>query len=153
MKVVFLDIDGVLNSHAYVIRLQAQGQKVGGLLGIDPVAVAHLNRLVDAGATFVLSSTWRFSHTPERMTKVLQATGFRGRVISATPRLNESMARGKEIQMWLDDWKGDPVESFVILDDDSDMHHLMPRLVKTSFTAGLLDHHVDEALRLLDEPV
>jgi hypothetical protein len=60
-------------------------------------------------------------------------------------------ARGQEIQAWLDGAPryGIEVESFVILDDDSDMVHLADRLVKTSFETGLLDEHVDRAIAML----
>ena len=51
-----------------------------------------------------------------------------------------------EIQSWIDDHE---VESFVILDDSSDMAHLMPKLVHTSMETGLTEDHVEQALSLL----
>lgn len=41
------------------------------------------------------------------------------------------------------------MESFAILDDESDMGHLGDRHVKTDLATGLLDHHVDQAITLL----
>ena len=41
---------------------------------------------------------------------------------------------------------------FVILDDDSDMAHLMPRLVRTSFDAGLTWEHANAAIAMLSTP-
>jgi hypothetical protein len=43
-----------------------------------------------------------------------------------------------------------PVESFVILDDDADMEHLLPRLVQTSMDDGLQDRHVEKAVEILN---
>lgn len=58
--------------------------------------------------------------------------------------------RGKEIKSWLDNWNGDPVESFVIIDDDNDMNPFMDRLVQTSFNKGLQQKNVDKAIKLLN---
>lgn len=59
--------------------------------------------------------------------------------------------RGHEIQDWLRHRaeRRDDVEAFVIIDDDSDMDHLLPKLVKTTCATGLLDEHVEAAARLL----
>ena len=55
MRVIFLDIDGVLNSH----RTAAAYRQVL-MRRLDPVAVAMLYRMVKFGeAKIVISSTWR----------------------------------------------------------------------------------------------
>jgi len=45
---------------------------------------------------------------------------------------------------------GEPVESFVIIDDDSDMKPFMDKLVQTSFNKGLQQKYVDKAIQLLN---
>ncbi len=161
MKLVFLDFDGVLNSRAYMIQRSEQGCKAG-VLGIDPAAVTHLNRLVRAAsAEVVVSSTWRHNRDREQLQGVLNEAGFVGSVRGRTPRwlhktpggIYAAGTRGDEIQAWLDaapDY-GVDVESFVIIDDDSDMAHLASRLVKTAFETGLTDADVDRALGVLTE--
>jgi len=43
------------------------------------------------------------------------------------------------------------VESFVILDDGSDMEMHKSRLVQTNCEEGLLDEHVDLAIRIVED--
>lgn len=43
-----------------------------------------------------------------------------------------------------------PVESFVILDDDADMCHLMPRLVRSETAVGLTAAEADRAITMLN---
>lgn len=144
MKVVFLDIDGVLNCHRYLSSLgpdvewfETEGKS------FDPKAIERVNRLVDAGAVFVLSSSWR--GTPG-LVEALHEAGFKGEFLGETPRIGRP--RGLEINAWLREHP--EVKKFTILDDDSDMAHLKPYLVKTNFfRGGLLDHHVEEALEML----
>jgi hypothetical protein len=55
MKVIFLDIDGVLNTCKTAERWR-------GLVGIDAVIAGRFARLQEeVGASVVLSSTWRLS--------------------------------------------------------------------------------------------
>jgi hypothetical protein len=56
--------------------------------------------------------------------------------------------RGNEIQAWLD--AVPVVKTFAILDDDSDMGHLLPFLVRTSGQTGLQPEHVEQAIKLLN---
>lgn len=163
MRLVFLDIDGVLNSRAYVASLSEEER--GGIVGIDRAAIVRLNRLLkETDASVVVSSTWRHSRGRAQLQSVLDEHGFIGRVLGRTPRwihktppgaVGAVALRGHEIQAWLDvapDYDID-VESLVILDDDSDMAHLADRLIKTSFDEGLQDSHVDRAVAMLRTPM
>jgi len=58
--------------------------------------------------------------------------------------------RGHEIQQWLDDWSGDKITNFVILDDDDDMEHLSDFLVLTSESKGIQDSDVKSAIEILN---
>lgn len=138
MKVIFLDIDGVLNSVEWLnrypeVRLRDQ---------VDPEAVAVLNNIIDkTGAKVVISSSWRIFHSLNFIKQVLENSGFRGEIVGKTP--GGGGVRGPQIQEWLDN---NPVESFVILDDSADMEHLLPKLVRTDCQYGLQEKHVEEAL-------
>ncbi len=161
-RIVFLDIDGVLNSHAYLARLRREGRPIPSILDIDPEAVRVLNRLVtEGGCDVVVSSTQRHGKHRKELQARLDEKGFVGRVVGRTPEwlrkteggIYAAAERGQEIQAWLDkapDY-GLDVGAFVILDDDADMAHLKSRLVKTSMDKGLEWHHVEEALGLLHE--
>lgn len=155
MKVLFLDIDGVLNSHAFWKRRKEQNLSMDHK--IDPLAVELLNKITDeSGAKIVVSSTWRLPYVWNKqfdmlVTKMRQI-GLTAEVIGMTPDHNKSYGRGGEIQAWMLQARQDgmEIESFVILDDDSDMDHLMPFLVKTTMTDGLQDTHVQAAIEILN---
>jgi hypothetical protein len=160
MRLVFLDFDGVLNSHEYARRLGDECD----VLGIDLVAVSRLNRLVQEGcAEVVVSSSWRHGRTLDQLREILGAAGFTGTVVGKTPDcahkseggLWHGAMRGNEIRTWIDlaplyDVR---VGQFVIIDDDSDMAHLADRHIKTKFETGLTDEDVDRAIDMLNQPV
>ena len=145
MKVLFLDLDGVVNSHDWFRRRMVE-QPTGNYWErqIDPHAVSLLNEIIEAtGAKVVVSSTWRKNHTLQELRAGLSSRDFRGEIIAVTGE-DLSAIRGREIQKWLDDYKNwggyrplDVVERFAIVDDDSDMEHLRPHLIQTNFELGL----------------
>lgn len=158
-KVIFLDFDGVLNSHEFMARVPQRG-----ICGLDPLAVQRLNVLIrSTQAKVVVSSTWRLNRTREALQRILDQVGFQGSVLGMTPEsiripessLYQGQRRGFEIQWWLDnaDRFGVNVGSYVIIDDDSDMVHLLPRLVKTQFEIGLTEANVEQAIEMLETPI
>lgn len=148
MKIIFLDFDGVLNSHQW-IRANQHLPKIEPWLHttVDKEAVARVEEIARVtGAKVVVSSTWRLLNPLGKLKRILKDHGFTGEVIDKTPHLGT--ARGNEIAQWLNE--NGPVEAFVILDDDSDMVHLKHKLVQTTFDTGLQDCHVDLAIAMLD---
>ncbi len=168
MNVIFLDIDGVLNSEAMLRKLDTKHRELGHHercecyrleRQIDPEAVVRLNRLIEAtNAKIVVSSSWRLLMDPPELHRVLVGHGLVGEIIGETPDGPNDPAfasygpidrifRGNEIAHWL---KQHPeVERFVILDDCSDMDHLKHRLVQTDCEEGLLDEHVELAINMM----
>lgn len=149
MKVIFLDVDGVLNNNAYIqfmvdhLRVQRPGYHL-----LDPLCVMRLNKIVAAtGAELVLSSTWRILYTVDEFNMVAGRQGV-PKIIDSTER-HVRPPRGKEIQTWLD--AHDEVETFIILDDDDDMAHLRDRLVLVKNWIGLQDQDVEKAINMLNE--
>jgi hypothetical protein len=123
---------------------------------VDPKAVAVLNKIIAAtDAKVVVSSVWRLNYTEEQLQQILEVHGFIGEVIGLTPRCYP-LETGKggwsercdEIQFFMDSLP-EPVESFVILDDESNMGHLQRFLVKTDMFVGLRDEHADAAIKIL----
>jgi len=157
MKIIFLDFDGVLNSHWYMLENPKEWNKAMAEENqIDPENVAILNKIVkETGAKIVISSSWRLIRTKEQLTTYLQKRGFIGEVIDMTPDgifqngIWHGAERGMEIQAWLDSSK-EPVESFVILDDNSDMAHLKHKLILTGYLVGLEDIHAIKAIQMLN---
>lgn len=137
MKVIFLDIDGVLNTRKYITWLfEVKKQPISGKrIPLDPDAVLNLNMLTMFPNTFiVVSSTWRFGENILSMQKILSDNGVRGQVYGLTPQYDikhppkHHEERGTEIQMWIDKHNAfspelsvEPIESYVIIDDDTDM--------------------------------
>lgn len=150
MKLIFLDIDGVLNNRASM----RQHSKTHSIYNLDADCVACLNKLcMLSGAYCVVSSTWRHGWPVAAFLQFMRERGFLGWIIDRTPNM-PGQERGVEIAAYLSQCRerGHPVESFVILDDDSDMGPLLPYLVRTTTALGLEAQHVDAALAILDRP-
>ncbi len=151
-RIIFLDIDGVLNSVRYD---RERGAEDGNM---DESRVALLARLArESGAELVLSSTWRRHWGPtadecDGIGRELNATLARhGLVLSDKTPLLPRYDRPREIREWLER-HGDEVASFVILDDEyGGWGELEPHLVKTDarIGRGLEVSHVERALELL----
>jgi hypothetical protein len=137
MKLIFLDIDGVLNHQLFYEKYYKDGKNNTGvehpLDDLDPSRIEFLNQLIaDTDAKVVISSTWRRYHTVEQLQGYLEARGFKGEIIGLTPVLNigghspgkdsytPSIPRGVEIYCYLKD-NQEENRSYIILDDDSDM--------------------------------
>jgi hypothetical protein len=171
-KIVFLDIDGVLNSE----RLAAENDEKHRARGehrcecysliyqMDRACVERLNRIVrETGALVVISSSWRKLMDLDEIKRVLASFGFAGEVIGETPDLvndptwlaknrwgrehHERIDRGHEIWEWIT--QHPEVTHFVILDDCTDMAHVKPFHVHTDFEIGLDDPDVERALHLM----
>lgn len=146
MEIIFLDIDGVLNS--------AQGWASGvcSRWVFCPEAVGNLNGILEAvpEAVIILSSSWRHMKRDE-LNDIFTNNGIDfSRVVGATPRAASfNGVRGLEIQAWLDAHRAREDDRFVILDDDTDMAHLMDRLVLVDSKVGLTRENAERAVELL----
>jgi hypothetical protein len=141
--IIFLDFDGVLNSNAWV-----WSHSNDGFDHIDPSRVALVNQLIARSkARVVVSSAWRILHTVEELRGGLAEHGFAGDIIGATDRVGS--VRGDQIQRWLTANEHDG--PFVILDDSTDMAHLLPSLVRCNADTGITQTEVDRALEVLTD--
>ena len=140
MKILFLDIDGVLNSMEYSKQV-VRRSLIADESSIDPKAVALLQTLLEdiSDLRIIISSSWRNFHSLESLKTILSSYGLdSSKILGITPNLGT--IRGEEIKSWINtqSLKSDfPVHQFVILDDDSDMGALMPHLIRTSHQVGL----------------
>jgi HAD domain in Swiss Army Knife RNA repair proteins len=153
MKIIFLDFDGVLNSHEYI--LNRWDKTKGGCVDLDSQAVALVQRIcrLVPDARIVVSSSWRIHHRLTELKDLLAKGGLDPRlVIGKTPQFppvaGHSQRRGAEIALWLGTTLYE-IEKFVILDDDSDMEPFLHRHLKTEFALGLTEEHVKRAVEML----
>jgi len=145
MKVLFLDVDGVLN------KANTKEKTTTGYNFVEDVFVRRLKDIVDqTGCKIVLSSDWRYdAHTesnPELDELESRLAEYGLVLYDFTPIINNH--RGREIQSWLDTHVG--VSSFVILDDRGDMEPNAERLVRTLFSCGLTDENKREVVKMLN---
>ena len=159
MKVIFLDIDGVLN-------VIPQGHDAfGGIFHSD--FVDNLKRIIDeTDAKIIISSSWRHSGL-QKMLDMWEFRNLPGEVIGVTPDLyrfldfegERTMVRGDEIQAVLNIHP--EITHYVILDDDTDMlKHQLGNFVQTSNNInhpdcidigyGLTKECTNKAIRILN---
>jgi len=161
MKIIFLDIDGVIcNRENWKSRVDFEGET---FCELDKEAVALLNQLVEkTDAKIVVSSSWR-GGSEETFTSLmffLRSQGVVADILDMTPRLSGlDSQRGDEIKMWLEKHSS-MVDALVVLDDDNDMrgvetHHVwtLTRVdTEEMLKEGLTQVHVDKAIEILDKP-
>lgn len=129
MKVLFLDVDGVLNS-------SDSTNFKNNLWPVDDYMVFMVGKIqLDTDCSIVISSSWR--HHPEAMSLLREKFN---NVIDKTGHSDEvgydEKPRGHEIQAWLE--AHPEVEKYAILDDDSDMlDEQLPNFFQTTFEKGL----------------
>lgn len=137
-KIIFLDIDGVINPVHY---MQAMGKlwtsSFKEIKSFDDYGqlffyhnVNALKHIIDStGAKIVISSTWRMSGLPI-MQDMWRDRNLPGQVISVTPsetdvvragkaEFYDSVCRGTEIDHWIK--TNDFFGNYVIIDDTHDM--------------------------------
>lgn len=157
MKVLFLDVDGVLNSDSYDREWNHTPPS-----NVDETRLPLLLRILEeTGAVIVLSTSWRRLWDPD---PALRRPGWRA-VGDAFDRYGISFYdrtpdyggndRDREIRDWLAS-HADEVESFAILDDYGyGWGDLADRLVQTSprIGRGLSERHAERVIALLHTPI
>jgi hypothetical protein len=111
MKVIFLDVDGVLNNS------NTKEHSPEGFIGIDEEALNRLKNIVDkTEAIIILTSTWKLKPDSDDylyLRSRLYSVGLK--IKGRTYDKKGSYYRGKGINSYLSNNK---VEEFVILDDE-----------------------------------
>lgn len=161
LKILFLDIDGVLNGIETFER-QHRRWEAAAAQGHEPVVVMQdmidplmLGRILDVikrtGCKVVISSTWRgWLDTPPD-DKILENIGL-------APFIHEDWRtgfdpkrfRGNEIAEWLSNHP--EVSTFAIVDDDTDMlDSQRPFFVKTDCETGIQPEEVEKLVDILGQ--
>ena len=148
-KVIFLDVDGVLNSRAFLATYHRAG------IAIDPTRLVLLRQIVEAsGADIVLTSSWRLhwdsnealcNETGKQMNAIFAQAGLK--ILDKTPDLG--FVRYEEVVRWLEEHP--QVKNFVVLDDEPFEEGILKgHFVLTSrLRRGLDEEDVQKAIAIL----
>jgi hypothetical protein len=157
MRIIFLDIDGVLCPYGSEYVKTFKPSCVGVLKEI----------LLLTGARIVISSSWRLGEM-ERLMKLMNAEGLGSHILGTTtcdvlrgPKSFRgtteeqntlfacavSRSRPMEIQLWLDEHPDIDPKNCIAIDDEKDAWH---RIIAPQSSVGLEPRHVKSALYLFD---
>ena len=160
MKVIFLDVDGVLNSEDDLMVYREKNNINHCILyaEVEDRPLKLLKEIVDkTSAKIVISSSWRIGcerngresiFGNKLFTKLeLKLKEYGMDIYDITPSLTK-LQRGDEIKAWMSE---NPVENFIILDDDSDMCEYVDtdNFIHTTYKHGLTVELKDRAIEIL----
>ena len=165
-RVIFLDIDGVLNSERWYRQSNKDVAKDKYGNAFDPEAVANLGKIITAtGADIVISSSWKFLGLSV-MQDMWHDRELPGKVIDITPTvINDEMlqhadlediealpkVKGYEVKEWLR-LHGKNVSSYVIIDDTDDiLPEQQEHFVQTMPEVGLSECDAEVAIYILNK--
>ena len=163
MKVLFLDIDGVLNCMCPAPMQDNDWIDLDEWrYGFNPDLVARLRYVIgNTDCKIVFSSSWRHHKTyapyqPDRNWRDVLAEKLRrerDEIFAGETPTNPKGLRGIEISEWLKEHEGE-IESFCVVDDE--VVDILPyidnsRVVKTDMTNGLTKTEADSIIELLNE--
>jgi hypothetical protein len=169
MKIIFLDIDGVLNPIHYMTAIgkmwKASFEEIKSHDEFGQFFFYQncdaLKKIVDeTGAKIVISSTWRMSGL-EEMRRLWKNRNLSGEIIGITPTEQEvvkcgeaefydMVCRGMEISHWIkhNNFTG----NYVIIDDTPDMlKNQEPFFIKTNEYVGLTNKDAIKAISILNK--
>jgi hypothetical protein len=147
-KILFLDIDGVLNNEEWFRHCAKEG--VYDLL--NPELVKKLNKL---DCEVVISSSWGCDNG--QTWKKLRRKGFNLKVIGYTVHHeigSDWIVRGNSIKKWFYDNCHDIDYQYAIVDDDGDMLlEQKERFVQTDSMIGITDKDVEKLDEILNSNI
>ena len=149
MNIIFLDVDGVLNSRNKLIEIYNKTQKPhsGNNFPFDEKCLENLKKLVEeTNAKIVITSTWRkYESNMNILITKFKTYDLDKHVIGYTPILDTK--REEEIIEYLNNL--DNNINFVIIDDIRDMGKLNDKLVVTSPQTGFTEENMKIAIKIL----
>ncbi len=152
-KIIFLDLDGVMDNAKYDIYLNKHNLPEKDEFGVlfDPDCIAALAHIVEqTGADIVISSSWKDYMTMDEIHAMWHKRQLSGKVIDVTPSI--SRHRGDEIATWLN--LCPDTCSYVIIDDqpreqfNTDQYD---HLIITNGFYGLTQSNAEHAVEILNQ--
>ena len=165
-KILFLDIDGVLNTERHYEYCCKNGIASDERFGypFDPDAIANLKKIIDeTGAEIVISSSWKFLGL-STMIDLWKERNLPGKVIGITPQamsdevlLNADLTemglipfKGTEIDGWLSEHRRS-VAQYAILDDVNDMlPEQQNHFVQINPVVGITEQDSEKVIAILN---
>ena len=152
--VIFLDLDGVLNTELHQARLAVEGKPNKDAWGplFDPSAVENLRLIIDnTDAAIVISSSWRYAHRLGSLRMMWEVRELPGEIIGTIPCGASYISRGVDIECWLVKY-GRP--DYVIIDDLDDFSPAQhDRYIETNPIVGITDADAQKAIEILNSKV
>jgi hypothetical protein len=165
MKVIFLDIDGVLNTSETFIERKKYWEETGvWTLEIDEFRIEYLKQIIDeTDAKVVLSSTWKkdFENIDGKVVPIHEKGVALLNILNKyNIELYDILKKGYDlsredlITIWLNEHPN--IESFIILDDETT--HLKrfvgKQLIKTSILEdGVMLKNMDDCIGLCEDHI
>lgn len=156
MKIIFLDIDGVLNTDRQIRKNQLKQIKD---LDFDTEAMVQLKRILEeTKAKIVISSTWKTHRDSDgylwrEIIRNFNNYQIQKEVIyDVTPLLDENMkpeTREIEIAEWIEQHK--QVDKFIILDDQWSMGKLNKHFIRCQPFNGITEKIAEEVIKKLKD--
>ena len=178
MNILFLDIDGVLNTYeefdelpntysdfskekAQELQNRYPKQKIiSALESICSQKVKILNKVLEKYNPYiVVSSTWRKHFAIDVLDQILCLRGLSKTIASYTPIITENKAwlgsseghRGKEIQLWLENFRLQLKDcNICILEDSMSVAPYEKYCVRTNSMKGLMESHIPTICNLFE---
>ena len=160
-KIIFLDVDGVLNDHTYTEKCAKKLKKLNlspSLMNFErvpfnPRSLKNLQKIIlQTGAEIVLHSTWRL-HQGELYVLRARLAEYGIKLNEMTESLSSltiTSHKEEEISKYLEKHikeLGEEIQ-FVII-DDNDLE--MPHLVRTDYRRGLTKKKAEECIEILNK--
>lgn len=149
MNIVFLDVDGVLNSQIRLIELYNKTGKPHSDTNFpfDETCLENLKILIkETNSKIVITSTWRkYKEKIKLLLAKLKEYDLDKEIIGYTPILHTR--REEEIIEYLNNLNS--TVNYVIIDDISDMGILNERLIVTSYKTGFTKENMKTAIKIL----
>ena len=161
MRVIFLDIDGVLNTSTDIYekrRIKFRGKRrIPTNKAPKRIFAKLVQWMLNNEVYFVMSTSWRGNSQIEDWNEILKNYGVKkDLVISLTPFHNKAI-RGLEILQWLDSWNNvgvkeygkEKVTDYIVVDDD--INDIKPyinkkKIIRTDVKNGLTEKDLEKII-------
>ena len=151
MKILFLDIDYVLNSHKFEIQRSIKGEPYEPYFSdIDPRCTNLLNHILkkEKDLKIVISSSWRDSLTLKEFQDLFSRFNVsKDKIIGTT---SSEVDKPESIEIWV---RENNPKKFVILDDDflfDKSHKLYNNFYRVS-TKSLQEEDIPQIIEILNK--
>lgn len=166
MNVIFLDIDGVLNSYGTTPETESKS-RCGNYIGIDKDKVKRLAKIIkETDAILILTSSWKVGWEPKNRYNIESTDIFpnhhakyldnhlkkKGKLILKDKTRERNLSyRGSGIKVYLT--QHSDITNWIVLDDeifiDFKEQGILPHLLQTDPLYGLTDNDAEIAIKML----